>query len=66
MQKPSQFHYFVLSKMWDIFDEKDCMFIEDTYRHAAEFYGITTEEVSQMIEEVEAYEEAMAELEYNR
>lgn len=60
MQKPSQFHYFVLSKMWDIFDEKDCMFIEDTYRHVAEFYGITTEEVGQIIDEVEVYEEAMA------
>ena len=65
MKKPSQHHYMILDKIDEIAEQKDIWFLEDTHRHVAEFYGITTEEVGRMVEEVEVYEEAMAELEYN-
>jgi NADH:ubiquinone oxidoreductase subunit E len=66
MQKPSPLHHFVIRKIDEIYEKKDTWFVEDAYRHVAEYYGITTEEVGQLVDEFEAYEEAMAELEYNR
>jgi len=66
MKKPSQHHYIVLDMIEHFSSVKDIWFFEDTYRHVAKYYGITSEEVGEIVAEVEAYEEAMAELEYNR
>lgn len=66
MKKLTNWHNIIINTLDKVCEEKDIWFTEDAYPYVAEIHGMTTSEVSELIDEIESRQEMHDELRFNK